>query len=393
MKGQFRNYCIFYFFYYATLGVFSPYLNVYYERLGFSGSQIGNINSLSLVFAMFTTPLWGIVSDKTKKHKLVLTVAVGMTAIVLFIWSLQRNYIPVLVTAIFLQICRCDIGSLADSMCIKFCNRYEEDFSVVRSLGSLGYVFGSFAVGYVASYFGFSGPYVYIAMICSAIAVICIQKFTVDENDENETTQKLDLLHDGKEIIKNGNFIYALLLMILISAVLDVINGYVGNHLVGTLKQSDSLIGISTLAMVAPEFFIVMKAQKIFDKIGYRNLYLLGCGSQVLRFLVYAFVPNVFAFLIVSLFHGLSIAAICVGNVNFLYRAVDKKILATGMSIYNAGYIISTALFNQLFGRLYEASGSGSMFFVAAILTTIGLLMVICSKRLNIMDRRVEESI
>ena len=106
MKGQFRNYCIFYFFYYATLGVFSPYLNVYYERLGFSGSQIGNINSLSLVFAMFTTPLWGIVSDKTKKHKLVLTVAVGMTAIVLFIWSLQRNYIPVLVTAIFLQICQ-----------------------------------------------------------------------------------------------------------------------------------------------------------------------------------------------------------------------------------------------------------------------------------------------
>ena len=65
MRSTFKSYCIFYFFYYITLGVYSPYLNVYYERLGFSGSQIGNINSLGLLFAMFITPLWGVVSDKT----------------------------------------------------------------------------------------------------------------------------------------------------------------------------------------------------------------------------------------------------------------------------------------------------------------------------------------
>lgn len=392
MRSTFKSYCIFYFFYYITLGVYSPYLNVYYERLGFSGSQIGNINSLGLLFAMFITPLWGVVSDKTKKHKLVLATAVISTAVMLYIWSLQRSFISVLVTAIFLHMCRSDIGSLADSMCIKFCNEYHYDYSIIRALGSFGYVFGCFALGNFASYLGYNGPYVYIFCICSAVALLCITRFP-KEDEENAIKQEepFNLKDDGKQLIKNKDFIYALLLMVLSSAVMDVITGYVGNHLVITLKQSDALIGISTLAMVAPEVIIVMKAQKIFDKLGYRNLYLLGCGTQVLRLLVYAFIPNIFAFLLVSTFHGFAIAAICVGNVNFLYRTVDRKLLATGMSIYNAGYIISTAAFNQLFGTLYETRGSGSMFFIAALISLIGLLMVIFSKRLSVMDKPMEE--
>lgn len=387
MKDKFKNYCLFYLLYYISIGVFSPYLNIYYERLGFSGSQIGNINSISLLASMFVAPLWGIVADKTKKHKLVLSIAMGASCGAIFIWSLQRNFASVLVTAVFLQICRCNIGSLSDSMSVKFCNEHGYDFSVIRSLGSFGYVFGSFFLGNVATYFGFSGPFVYIFLICSAIGVISIMNFDDDESDvesHEDVHEKGELL----KILKNGDFIYALLLMILASAVIDVVCGFCGNHLVMTLGKSDSYIGIATLAMVAPEVFIVMKAQKLFDKVGYRNLYLIGCGTQTIRLLVYAFVPNAMIFLLVSAFHGFCIAAICVGNVNYLYRCIDRKLLATGMSIYNVGYILSSALFNQLFGSIYETSGSGSMFFVAAVLSFISFLMVLFSKRLSIMDQK-----
>ena len=53
-----------YFFYFAVLGIFLPYFNLYCYHLGFSGAQIGALSAArSMVMVVFSI-IWGLLADR-----------------------------------------------------------------------------------------------------------------------------------------------------------------------------------------------------------------------------------------------------------------------------------------------------------------------------------------
>lgn len=377
--------CGFYLLHYMSMGVYSPYVNVYYERLGFTGSQIGLISLVGLLFAMLAAPLFGILCDKTKSDKGVIVFLMLASATSMFVWSKQVAFVPVLFASTFLLIFRSDIGSISDSMAVKFCNQEEFDFGFVRSIGSLGYLMGAFVVANTLSAFGFQGPYVMCFIVFMILGAILICFFPSTKEEEASLNKKEDfsLLKDGKELLFNKDFIFIIIVMVFSTMALDCSVSYAGNHLVSTMNQPDSLIGIFSCAMVLPEVFMVMRIGKVIKKIGLKKLYIFACITQIVRMLVYAFSGNIYLFLIASALHGIMIGAGCVGNVEFMHQHIPSKMLSTAMSIYGAIYTIGTALFSQLFGIIYQYGSSNMIFLVTALFTLIPLVMVSFSKRLS----------
>lgn len=376
--------CGFYLLHYMTMGVYTPYVNVYYERLGFTGSQIGLISLIGLLFAMLAAPLFGVLCDKTKSDKGVIVFLMLASAVSMFIWSKQSTFIPVLLASTFLLIFRSDIGSISDSMAVKFCNQEEFDFGFVRSIGSLGYLLGAFVVANTLAAFGFQGPYVMCFIVFMILGAILICFFP-NKQEENSVEQKeeFSLLKDGKELLLNKDFLFIIIVMVFSTMALDCAVSYAGNHLVTTMNQPDSLIGIFSCAMVLPEVFMVMRIGKVIKKIGLKKLYIFACITQIIRMLVYAFSGNIYLFLLVSALHGIMIGAGGVGNVEFMHQRIPSKMLSTAMSIYGATYTIGTALFSQLFGIIYQYGSSNMIFLVCAMFTLIPLVMVCFSKRLS----------
>lgn len=385
-KQSYIYLCLFYLLHYMTMGVYSPYVNVYYERLGFNGSQIGTITSIGLMFGMLFAPLWGILSDKTKKYRLIIGALMILSAISIFIWSMQTSYWSIIITSIFLLIFRSDISSLADTLSVKYCNENDLDFSIVRSLGSLGYLLGAFVVANILNALGFAGPYVYVYMLLMILGALILFKFPQVRVDTN--TEKFNLGVDLKALVKNVDFIYITIIMVFTSMIIDCAVNYGGNHLVMTLKQDDTMIGFFSCAMVLPEVFIVMKGSAFFKRFGFRKFYIFATITQVIRCIGYAISGNAYIFLLLSTFHGIMIVASCVGNINFMHKAIPSKILATAMSVYSAIYTVGSAFFAQVFGIIYEYMGSNMIFILTGILSMIPLIMIIFSKRLSIMDNQ-----
>lgn len=372
--------CGFYLLHYMTMGVYSPYVNVYYERLGFSGSQMGMISLVGLLLAMLCAPLFGVLCDKTKSDKGVIIFLMLSSALSIYLWSTQAYFAGVLVTSTLFLIFRSDIGSLSDSLAVKFCNQEGFDFGFVRSLGSLGYLLGSFVVANFLISKGFQGPFVYSYMLFMVLGAFLI--FFFPKNSEHTKSKgEFSLLKDGKELLKNKDFLFIIIVMLFSSMIIDCIGSYAGNHLISTLKQQDSVIGIFSCAMVLPEVFLVMGIGKVIKKFGLKKLYILACASQVLRLLVYAFTNNIVLFLLASTLHGIMIGAGGVGNVEFMHQRIPSRMLSTAMSIYGATYTIGTAICSQVFGIIYQYGSSNLIFLVGAILTIIPLLMVTFSKR------------
>ncbi|XP_022788501.1 major facilitator superfamily domain-containing protein 6-like [Stylophora pistillata] len=66
---------MFYFFYFAALGAILPFLPLFYKQLGLPAKKAGIISGIQPFISFAFTPMWGALSDKTKKGKLVFVIS------------------------------------------------------------------------------------------------------------------------------------------------------------------------------------------------------------------------------------------------------------------------------------------------------------------------------
>lgn len=373
MKKYYINFCIFYFVYYITFGAFSPYLNVYFGSLGFNGNQIGTLNSLGMLAGMLAAPIFGMIADKTKKTRLVMISLLVSAATTLYVFKRQSLYIPILISFILFGIFKNDIGNLQDSIASKFCKDTELDFSKVRIFGSLGYVFGSFVLASVLSYFGFKGPYVYTMIFCY---IFCVFILFFVPTDAEENKEKIAILPATLKLIKNRYFILITIIYQFGLSFVDVANNYVGLHFVNSLNVSADKVGFYTFIMVAPEIIVLAKGGEIIKRCGWKRFYTIAAIGQIIRFLGYCLTGNIYIFYLATITHGLSVLMSAVCNIRFMSEKLDKNLLSTAVSTYGSITLVCQALYNKIFGALIDNFGTYSIFYFGLFISLVLLVMV-----------------
>ncbi len=387
--SKLKYFFLFYFIYFISSGVFYPFVNVHYENLGFSGSEIGFINSTSLIFAMIITPLWGIWADKSQKYKTILALVMILASLSGFVWSFQTTLIGVVMLATCITVFRSAINPLADSLSVSYCASQSYDFGKIRGIGSLGYVMGSFVLANIANHFGIQGPY--MLMMCATLLLAAgISHFFPNMQTSNTLkidTKKLSILESAKILSKNKRYVFIVTLMLFTNLTMDSAGGYIGNHLINALEAKQGAIALYTLIAALPEVFFIMIVGNIVSRYGFKSMYLLAIISQIIRLIGYSLVGSVPLFMFFTLPHMIMTGAGAVVNMNYIQKSVDPKILTTAVSLYTGIYLVGQALYTQIFGFIYQLWGSHTIFTVSAILTSIGLVMVLMTKQLNFQRR------
>ncbi|HPC99834.1 MAG TPA: MFS transporter, partial [Acetivibrio sp.] len=67
---------VFYLLMFMGFAVYSVFMPVYLDELGFDNSNIGTLLSLGSFVGLFAQPLWGVVSDRSKSKNNVLRLLV-----------------------------------------------------------------------------------------------------------------------------------------------------------------------------------------------------------------------------------------------------------------------------------------------------------------------------
>ncbi|MBP6352708.1 MAG: MFS transporter, partial [Acinetobacter sp.] len=70
----------FYFFYYAIVGTFMPYWNLYLQHEGFNYQEIGILSSIAIITRFVAPFIWGWIADKSGKRMLLVRIATWMEA-------------------------------------------------------------------------------------------------------------------------------------------------------------------------------------------------------------------------------------------------------------------------------------------------------------------------
>lgn len=379
---------LFYFIYLGAVGAFVPYINVYLEKSqGLTGSQIGLITAISLVLGVCVIPIWGIVGDKTKKYNALLKLSVMAALIVLYFYYKAAVYPMIVVCAIALEVSRLGTIPMADTLATNYCHRTKGNYGSIRGMGSLGYMLAGMLVGFLADIFGLDGP------LFATYAILLILAFSITfgfPNEKGEDNKEEEKVQKGsfKELLTNKNFIFILMLTLLTSTVVDSAMTYGGNHLVSTLNGPESSISWMTFMTVLPEVLFLMIAIRVINRIGFKSFYLLAIASMILRFAVYAFIPNEYAFLAISLVHCLGVGCVTVGNLTYIRNTVNPAVLGTAITLLNATLSIGKAAYGYLFGMLYEHASSFMIFGVGIIFFVIAFFLVFTTKRFKHLDKQ-----
>lgn len=375
--------CICYLLFFITMGVYTPYLNLYFERVGLSGSQMGMIHSFGYIAAMLFSPVWGAITDRTHKYKMMVSFLIMATAFTGMIWQQQREFIWIFIMSIFLYIFRSNIGNVLDGLCVEYSKQNHKEFSFIRSMGSLGFLVGSFVIGNLMyEVFNIQGPYMQVLFI-AAVLFTFLMIFVKEPNFKTEVKEEHDFKSNIKELLHNKDYIFILFLSFFSMMILDSAVNYIGNHLIMTMHLQDSTIGLNTCAMVLPEIFIVMNFHRFMRKYGMKKVFLFATLTQMLRFFIYTFTSHFYVFLAASVVHGLMVGAGTVAIISFIHKKVPTYMLATAMTIYGGFTVVGYAIQSQLFGYIYQMFGSNMIFIVTLFFTAIACLMTLKTKRFD----------
>ena len=144
-----------YFFYFALLGLISPYLGIYLDGKGFNSRQVGEILAIITVTKIVAPSLWATLADKTAKPMAIIQLGAFLALLSFSLLFWLNNYWPItfclaiftlFLTAILPQLEVHTLTSLRHSNKI---------YARVRLWGSLGFIAFAVISGEVMSSFGF----------------------------------------------------------------------------------------------------------------------------------------------------------------------------------------------------------------------------------------------
>mgnify|MGYP001819292676 CR=1 FL=1 len=112
---------------------------LYYRGLGFTGAQIGLLSSISPLITLFSVPLWTGLADVTRRHRLVVGLALLVGVVMMLLFPLLQAFAPVLLVSVLFSAFIAPVSSFADSATLVMLADEKEMYGRVRLGGTIGY--------------------------------------------------------------------------------------------------------------------------------------------------------------------------------------------------------------------------------------------------------------
>ncbi len=369
-KNHTFKYFILYFSIFYGLGVFLPYINVYLEKVHFfNGYQIGQINAISVLFGITFTPIFGIICDKTNRHKHILLLILSMLLLLLQFYRNATSFAIILLIAVLFELFRTSLLPISDLISSEFAEKNHVPFGTIRTFGSLGYMLGSIITGIFLESIGYDG------MIFTSFSIALIIAITSLIFIPNQSKKQPAFKLNFSSIIKNKKFYVLLLYVVTTTTLIDATSSYIGNHLIITLKAESYYISLYTLFMVLPEILVLPFALRLINYFGQRKYYILSAILVFIRLFVTGITNSPVIVILMPIFHFTSLVAATVGNITFLRKTFKKEELAMVFTLFSACAGLIRAGYNMFFGMIYQQLGSNIVFLISASLVIVGLII------------------
>ena len=370
------------------LGAYNTFLPVYLENtLGFTSSQVGIIVSIPSILGIIFVPIWGLLSDISKKQKTVLWINIFMSLILAGVYTITKSFIPVLIVATFFEMFRNSVLPLTDSLTTSFCRENNKNYGSIRVIGSMTFAVASFLCGQLIKITNSDLMFFYVFMV-SMIGCLIVTP-TLDTNTNIEQKEKLNLKEDLPKLFKNKSYILILLCGVCVAGLTEGMMSFQGIYLM-KLGAGTELVGLLTVFMVLPELFFMVKTKGLIEKYGMIKMIGFASCALLVRWIIYFTTSNPWLFMLATSMHGVAISIITISAFDFIGKVVDTKLHTTSMTVYTFTIGVSYSLMKLLYGNMIDSFGFKSIFIFSMV---VSLFSFVILKRISNLNQTKESAI
>lgn len=333
MKKQEKAFYITYAFCYLTGALGTTQLIPYLKNNGFDDMQKGFILSGIAFITLISQFLFGYFSDKTKKIKIFYLISyIGCTGLNIFLFAsrIEQFWLALILVSLVGGGARCWQGIL-DTWIFQV-DEVKDKYPQSRSIGAIGWALGSWIAAILLSFSSFW-------LLSSLVAFFgLLGLFFSFRAQECTRLSKAPIdLGDLKILLKDKAYLCLVGTLLILFAmgcadiylVVDKILSIDGTSFHVGLKW-----GLQSLAE-APVFYLAPKLFKRFKK---SSLLLFSSVMFGLRFLLYAFISNVWLLVLAALMQMITFPIAMISSKEIINTLCDEKIKSTAqlaaMSVY-----------------------------------------------------------
>lgn len=369
------KYYLYYVLIYGGLGAFIPYIVPYLEgSLNLSVSQIGIITSIPSIIGILVVPLWGIITDVTKKDKRILGICIAINCLIMGLYSSVKLFPILLLVATLAEAFRYAISPLADNITTDYCKHNDVNYGFIRSGGSVGFALVSFLTGQLIKITANSRIIFLVYIVLFVISLFVLPFLNSKKYDEEETMKGSTLKRDLKELIKDKSYLWLLVIVICTISISEVTNAYQGLYLID-LGASQGDIGTLVIFTALPEILFMAKINKLVEKFGYKKVFQIGAITFLIRWLTCLFATSPTMFILTAPLTALAFSIMLVSYIGYIKEKFSSEIQATALTLTSMAIGVSSALIKLPVGLGIDVFGLKVLYILSIVVTFIGFIV------------------
>lgn len=362
---------------FAGIASVSPFIVLYYQGLGFTGAQIGLLTGIAPLITFFSAPLWTGFADATRRHRLIMSLAILVGVITLFVFPLLNAFVPVLLIAILLNMFVAPVTSFADSATMFMLADEKEMYGRIRLGGTIGYGLAAPIAGVLVQNYGLKFAFWGCATLF-LLGFIVSQKLVYGQlKADNPARGRV------RTLLTNPCWPPFLTVAFAGGLALAALNNYFFPYM-KELGANESTMGLALTVGTLSEIPVLFFGNQLIKRLKSYRLLMLSMVVTGLRLLLFAASVTPSLVLFIQLLNGLTFPAMWVAGVSYADENAPGGMNTTAQGLFGAMVLgFGTAVGGFIGGPLLEGMGGRGLYLVfAVVVLAIVVIATLIRRRL-----------
>lgn len=373
-------------FYYLTLGVgggfLLPFLALFYQQQGLSGTQIGLLSTFAGLAALIAAPIWGRLSDAAVRPRRLLQFELLASACLMLILSQQASFGAIALIVVLDALLNAGSSPNSDALALVVLSKVRSGFGSVRLFASMGWAITAFVSGWLSERFGlivaFIGYAIGYITGSGSVGLIRLPPRTVSTAIHQQP--KRSLRRSIRMVLSDPRLRKLALALGIFLFMMYGLRSFEGLYL-KQLGAGEAIVGLMSTIGATVELPGMLWADRLVRRRGAVRVLRYSFLLEIVRLSCVLLVPSVPTLIVARVAGGISFSWYVVGVLTFINDAAPENQVTTTLALFNvtlASFIrmiaapISGFIFDEVGGYwLYALGAIGSLvaWFIMRTLT------------------------
>jgi MFS transporter, PPP family, 3-phenylpropionic acid transporter len=359
-----------YFLLFAGLAFVAPFLVLYYQSLGFTGTQIGLLAGLTPLVTMVSAPFWTGLADKTRRHRLIMSVTLGVSIAILIVVPGFSAFASVLLLVILYNAFNAPVTSFTDSATMIMLGDKKELYGRIRLGGTVGFGIAAVIAGVYVQNYGIRYAF-WAGALLLFLALLVSQKLVFGAAHAGAAIKQ-----GLRTLLADRRWILFLTLALAGGFALAANNTYFFPYL-KELGAAESLMGLAMAIGTLSEIPVLFFGNRLLQRFTANGLLRLAMIISGVRLILLAVVRTPEAALLLQLINGLTFPAMWIAGVAYADQYAPPGMRSTAQGLFGAMVFgLGLAIGGFVGGPILESWGGQAVLLVFGIVVLITVAVV-----------------